>query len=91
MIDDLRVKNAPEMVRVVLAIDPAVTSGENADETGIVVAGRAVDGHAYVLCDLSCRLTSDGWARRAVEAYKVAANKSRRLSNFDQNFQRQMP
>src|SRR5580704_2697908 len=70
LIEDTRVKTAPEMVRVVVAIDPAVTSGENADETGIVVAGRGADGHAYVFRDLSCRLTSDGWAKRAVEAYR---------------------
>ena len=35
-----RLRSAPEMTRVVVAIDPAVTSGEEADETGIVVAGK---------------------------------------------------
>jgi phage terminase large subunit-like protein len=52
-----------------VAVDPAVTSGEEADETGIVVAGRAVNGHLYVLADRSCRLTPDGWARRVVSAF----------------------
>lgn len=70
LIEDGRVKSAPDMVRMVVAIDPAVTTGENADETGIIVAGKGVDGHAYVFRDLSCRLTSDGWAKRAVEAYR---------------------
>jgi predicted phage terminase large subunit-like protein len=55
--------------RVVVAIDPAVTSGEDSDETGIVVAGRGVDGFFYVLDDLTCRLSPDGWARRAVAAF----------------------
>ncbi|PZN08384.1 MAG: ATP-binding protein [Bacillota bacterium] len=68
-IDELRVREAPELVRVVVAIDPAVTSEEGSDETGIVVAGRGVDGHAYVLADRSCRMSPDGWARRAVKAY----------------------
>jgi len=58
-----------DMQRIVVAIDPAVTSGESADETGIIVAGLGVDGFGYVLDDLTCRLSPEGWARRAVEAY----------------------
>lgn len=57
------------LVRIVLAVDPAVTSGEDADSTGIIVAGKGVDGNAYVLDDLTCRLSPDGWAQRAVNAY----------------------
>ncbi|KKK50906.1 hypothetical protein LCGC14_3120340, partial [marine sediment metagenome] len=30
----------PEMCRIVVAVDPAVTSGENSDETGIIVVGK---------------------------------------------------
>lgn len=60
---------APDLTRVVVAIDPAVTSGEGSDETGIVVCGIGVDGRAYVLADLTCRLSPDGWARRAVAAF----------------------
>jgi predicted phage terminase large subunit-like protein len=59
----------PDMARVVVAIDPAVTSGEDADETGIVVVGKGIDGRAYVLADRSCRLSPDGWAKRALAAY----------------------
>jgi phage terminase large subunit-like protein len=70
MIEAARVTKAPDMERVVVAIDPATTSGENADETGIVVAGKGVDGHAYVFRDLSCRLTSNEWGTRAVNAYR---------------------
>ena len=55
--------------RVVVAVDPAVTSGENSDETGIVVAGRT-GPRGFVLADVTCRLSPDGWARRAVEAYR---------------------
>lgn len=69
MVEDARVKTLPEMTRVVVAIDPAVTSGEDSDETGIVVAGRGVDRKAYVLADRTCRLSPDGWAKRAVAAY----------------------
>ena len=69
MIDAFRVRAAPELVRVVVAVDPATTSGEESDETGIVVAGIGADGHGYVLSDRSCRMTPDGWARRAAQAY----------------------
>lgn len=62
---------APDMRRTVVAIDPAVTSGEHSDETGIVVAGIADDGLAYVLRDASGRYSPDAWARRAVELYRL--------------------
>jgi len=61
-------KDEPDMQRVVVAIDPAVTSGEDSDETGIIVAGRT-GPRGYVLADYTCRMSPDGWARRAVEAY----------------------
>lgn len=70
MIDGARVAAAPDLKRIVVAIDPAVTSGEQADETGIVVVGVGVDKEFYVLADRSCRLSPDGWARRAVEAFR---------------------
>ena len=70
MLDEHRVKEQPELVRIVVAIDPAVTSGEDSDETGIVVVAKGADGHGYVLADRSCRDTPLGWARRAVQAWE---------------------
>ncbi|MCC7271417.1 MAG: DNA-packaging protein [Alphaproteobacteria bacterium] len=55
--------------RVVVAVDPAATAGEDSDETGIVAAGRDAAGGFVVLADASGRLSPDGWARRAVAAY----------------------
>jgi phage terminase large subunit-like protein len=69
VLDESRVKEAPDLVRVVVAIDPAVTSGEDADSTGIVVAGKGEAGSYYVLADRTCHLSPDGWARRAVAAF----------------------
>ena len=69
-LDALRVAVAPELVRIVVAIDPATTSGDDADETGIIVAGRGIDGQGYLLADLSGRYSPDGWARAAVGAYR---------------------
>jgi phage terminase large subunit-like protein len=72
-IEDARIAAdaGPEMRRTVIAIDPAVTTGENADETGIVVAGVGYDGLAYVLRDASGRYSPNEWAMRAVDLYRL--------------------
>lgn len=72
MIDGPRLANFPDirMVRVVVAVDPATSSGEDADETGIVVCARGADGRGYVLADLSCKQTPDGWAQIVAQAYE---------------------
>ncbi len=58
------------LVRIVVAIDPAVSAGENSDETGIVVCGLARSGHVVVIEDLTCKESPLQWARIAVGAYK---------------------
>jgi phage terminase large subunit-like protein len=68
-IDELRVKQAPELARVVVAVDPSGGHAEDNDEQGIIVAGRGIDGHGYTLTDRSCRLSPDGWGRRVVDAF----------------------
>jgi len=61
----------PKLGRIVVAVDPPATSGENADECGMIVAGVAVDRRVYVLADLSRQgETPLGWATRAVAALK---------------------
>ena len=67
---DILYRPAPDLQRVVVAIDPAVTSGEGSDETGIVAAGKGVDGFFYVLTDRSTRATPDAWARRGIKAFR---------------------
>ncbi|MBI1215667.1 MAG: hypothetical protein GC185_07605 [Alphaproteobacteria bacterium] len=59
----------PLMKRVVVAVDPAVSSRAGSDETGIVVAGLGTDDHAYVLADYSGRYTPLEWAQKVLEAY----------------------
>lgn len=68
-IDALRVPAAPDLRRVVVAVDPAVTAEEDSDETGIIGAGVGLDGHGYVLADQSCRLSPERAMRRAVDLY----------------------
>lgn len=70
ILDEGRVRNVPELVRIVVAIDPAVTAGENSDWTGIVVAGIGADRHGYVLDDLTVQTSPERWARIAVAAYE---------------------
>src|SRR6516225_181707 len=70
-IEASRLRLAPDMTRVVVAIDPAVTSGDEADETGIIVAGKDDNGHGYVLADLSGRYPPIEWARLAITAYRT--------------------
>lgn len=80
MIEASRMTVAPqEFSRLVVAVDPAVSSHEESDETGIVVCGRGRDDlrdHAFVLDDRSGRhpaasISSDApsWAKVAVQAY----------------------
>lgn len=71
LLNDARVFPAdavPDLSRVVVAVDPAVTSGDDSDETGIIVVGTR-DGRGYVVEDLTCRKSPEGWARDVVMAY----------------------
>lgn len=68
-IELLRVTQAPELVRIVVAIDPSATSTESADEAGIIVAGVDAMGFGYVLDDLSRRTSPHLWAMAAIHAY----------------------
>lgn len=67
--DQHRVREAPELKRVIVAIDPAVTANENSDETGIIIAGLGGDDHGYVMRDRSGVYTPGEWARIAVAEY----------------------
>jgi phage terminase large subunit-like protein len=59
----------PELTRVAVAVDPAVTVTESSDETGIVVAGRDAQGDVYVLADRSAKTAGEDAARRAWRAF----------------------
>lgn len=62
-------KPATDCSRIVVAVDPSGGSDPENDEQGIGVAGLGVDGRGYVLADRTCKLSPDGWGRRAVQAY----------------------
>jgi phage terminase large subunit-like protein len=70
MLDRARVRAAPEMARIVVAVDPPVSTGPYADECGIVAVGKGCDGRAYVLADRSVQgLSPKAWAERAIGLY----------------------
>lgn len=74
-IDEARRPEAPkDLERIIIAVDPATSSEENSDETGIIAVGcaRDPDGfmRGYVLADYSIRGTPDEWARKAVALYR---------------------
>lgn len=73
-LDALRVREAPALSRIVVAVDPNMTSGEAANDAGIIVAGHSPGSplrrHGYVLDDrTSMRGGPRAWARAAVDAY----------------------
>lgn len=72
-IEELRIQSnqLPPLRRIVVAIDPAVTSGEDADETGIICAGLGHDGHGYILDDASGIMQPNEWATVAVRLYNT--------------------
>lgn len=65
-LDAYRIPQAPQLGRIVVAVDPAVTATEESDEHGVIVAGMTADGRGVVLEDASLRGTPAEWARRAV-------------------------
>lgn len=58
----------PEMKRILVAVDPAVSSEDGSNEHGIIVVGLGEDGRGYVLDDFSMKGTPREWANRALSA-----------------------
>jgi phage terminase large subunit-like protein len=70
-LEGCRVETAPDLARIVVAIDPPATAKKGSDACGIVAAGRAGDGTVYVIEDASIAgATPQGWASRAVALWR---------------------
>lgn len=68
-IEDHRLKNAPDYFeRIVVGVDPAITAGEEADETGIIVCGKLGD-RGYIIDDVSGKFSPQEWAIKAIQTY----------------------
>ena len=72
VLDRARYANAvPDLKRIVVAIDPSGTSGDDSgDAVGIVVAGIGLDGLGYVLADETIKASPAVWGATAVAAYR---------------------
>lgn len=77
ILDAERVAAAPELDRIVVAIDPPASSGKSADDCGIVVAGAQTNGppeawRAYVLADLTIPSARPSvWAEAVSNAFRI--------------------
>ena len=69
-LDAYRLKDAPDLKRIVVAVDPAVTATEQSDEHGVIVAGVTADQRGIVLEDASLSGSPSDWAKRAVSLYR---------------------
>jgi phage terminase large subunit-like protein len=69
LIGKYRVIEAPELKRILIGVDPAVTATAQSDETGIIIAGKGIDDHGYILNDASGIFTPHKWAERVVHNY----------------------
>lgn len=63
-----RIHTAPELERIVIAVDPSQNSATGNDETGIMVVG-VKDGHGYVLEDASLKGSPDEWASQVAKKF----------------------
>jgi phage terminase large subunit-like protein len=66
---EIKYEDVPDLTRIVVAIDPAVTANKESDMTGIVVAGIDVNGICYILGDYTEKLSPQGWASKAISLY----------------------
>jgi phage terminase large subunit-like protein len=71
IIENLRVTEGavPQLIRVVVGMDPAVTGTKTSDETGIIAGGIAANGHGYIIEDASLQASPAEWARAGVRVF----------------------
>lgn len=65
LLEQCRIIKAPDLIRVVVGVDPAASTGEH----GIVVAGLGADNHGYIIDDLTTAGSPDTWGRQVVTGY----------------------
>tara|TARA_Y200000002_G_scaffold370142_1_gene365240 strand:+ start:1870 stop:3234 length:1365 start_codon:yes stop_codon:yes gene_type:complete len=72
-IDELRmpetdVPKLEDMSEIIISVDPAVSSSENADETGIMVVARDTKA-IYVIEDASMKASPEKWVAKIISLY----------------------
>ena len=61
----------PQLTRVLIGVDPPVTSNAGSDEAGIIAGGLGEDGRGYIIGDYSKQGSPHEWASAAVAAYDL--------------------
>lgn len=75
--------DVPELVTIVVAVDPAGTANKRSDETGIIVVGLGVDKKLYVLADETGKYSPEGWGRKVLDvAHRFSADRVVYEKNF---------
>jgi phage terminase large subunit-like protein len=70
----IKLADMPALQRIVIAVDPSGASGPTdlkADEIGIVIVGRGVNGHYYVLEDNTGLYSPEQWGKIVREKYHI--------------------
>jgi hypothetical protein len=68
LINDTRVQEHPDLVRIVVGVDP---TGSQQNECGIIVAGLGIDGDGYIIDDKSLLGSPGEWADEVLNAYII--------------------
>lgn len=69
IIEEHRVYEMPVLKRIVVGIDPAVSTNTSSNETGIIVGGIDGNGHGYIIDDLTIKGSPSEWASNAIRGY----------------------
>ncbi len=69
MIHQGRRAESPTMERILVSVDPAISSEEGSNEHGIIVSGLGEDGRGYVLEDATRKGSPRDWAERTIAMY----------------------
>ena len=70
VIEQFRVRHAPQLRRIIVAVDPPASSTRRSDACGIICAGLDDLGHGFVLKDETCHAVRPlEWARIALRIY----------------------
>lgn len=67
IIERQRIKKSPELSRITINLDPAISATAESDETGITVTGKDSNKNGYMLDDESGKYTPEQWASIAIK------------------------
>jgi phage terminase large subunit-like protein len=69
VLESTRTKKAPDLIRIVVAVDPGASTSEGANNTGIIATGLDANRHGYVLADATCKAKPAAWGEAVVRLH----------------------